>query len=411
MTSLLLTLVMLLSLVPAMGVTASAAEWMTVNTFEELHTAVNNKQKNIKLGRDIDTSSLHDGLAMNTSDLLDFKDQDFVLDLNGKTLHLEMKIANPYFIQVVSGSLTIKDSSTAKTGAITGLFGAVKGGWIDHLIFVGGNGSLTLEGGTFSVQGIPFSDVLNAVYCKNGNVTIKDGVKLSQPEFSDSGYAFDLDGNGYALCAELDKGSTGKVIIEGGEFDGCVKLTGSQAENGSVQINGGTFKKDVQVLYKAEKNNSNPAVTVNGGTFEGNVYLQGWDWKTSLYMPYRLNGGTFKGKLNLHADYKITAYDKPEGNPNIALGLDQCFGYSAVVAPDGTFAGPNAKTVVLKKTAEWQCFQPRPNHPQRMGHEVRHAGRRPHRLRQGLEWRGCGDYQRHGAYPQVRVVSSGAGAD
>ena len=264
-----------------------------------------------------------------------------------------MKIANPYFIQVVSGSLTIKDSSTAKTGAITGLFGAVKGGWIDHLIFVGGNGSLTLEGGTFSVQGIPFSDVLNAVYCKNGNVTIKDGVKLSQPEFSDSGYAFDLDGNGYALCAELDKGSTGKVIIEGGEFDGCVKLTGSQAENGSVQINGGTFKKDVQVLYKAEKNNSNPAVTVNGGTFEGNVYLQGWDWKTSLYMPYRLNGGTFKGKLNLHADYKITAYDKPEGNPNIALGLDQCFGYSAVVAPDGTFAGPNAKTVVLKKTTEW----------------------------------------------------------
>ena len=352
-TSLLLTLVMLLSLVPAMGVTASAAEWTTVNSFEELHTAVKNKQQYIKLGRDIDTSSLHDGLAMNTSDLLDFEDQDFVLDLNGKTLHLEMKIANPYFIQVVRGSLTIKDSSTAKTGAITGLFGAVKGGWIDHLIFVGGNGSLTLEGGTFSVQGIPFSDVLNAVYCKNGNVTIKDGVKLSQLEFSDSGYAFALDGNGYALCAELDKGSTGKVIIEGGEFDGCVKLTGSQAENGSIQINGGTFKKDVQVLYKAGKNNSNPAVAVNGGTFEGNVYLQGWDWKTSLYMPYRLNGGTFKGKLNLHADYTITTYDKPEGNPNIALGLDQCFGYSAVVAPDGTFAGPNAKTVVLKKTTDW----------------------------------------------------------
>ena len=349
-TSLLLTLVMLLSLVPAMGVTASAAEWTTVNSFEELHTAVKNKQQYIKLGRDIDTSSLHDGLAMNTSDLLDFKDQDFVLDLNGKTLHLEMKIANPYFIQVVSGSLTIKDNSTAKTGAITGLFGAVKGGWIDHLIFVGGNGSLTLEDGTFSVQGVPFSDVLNAVYCKNGNVTIKDGVKLSQPEFSDSGYAFDLDGNGYALCAELDKGSTGKVIIEGGEFDGCVKLTGSQAENGSVQINGGTFKKDVQVLYKAEKNNSDPAVAVNGGTFEGNVYLQGWDWKTSLYMPYRLNGGTFKGTVNFDADGGIYEKDKPTGNPNIALGLNECFGYSAVVTQDGTFTGPNAYTAVLKKT-------------------------------------------------------------
>ena len=348
--SILLVLMMLLTMVPITAVTASAAEWTTVNSFEELQTAVKTKQGYIKLGRDIDTSSLHDGLAMNTSDLLDFEDQDFVLDLNGKTLHLKMKIANPYFIQVVDGSLTIKDSSTAKTGAITGLFGAVKGGWFDHLIFVGGNGSLTLEGGTFSVQGVPFSDVLNAVYCKNGNVTIKDGVKLSQPEFSDSGYARDLDGNGYALCAELDKGSTGKVIIEGGEFDGCVKLTGSQAENGSVQINGGTFKKDVQVLYKAEENNSNPAVAVNGGTFEGNVYLQGWPWKESLYMPYRLNGGTFKGKLNLHADYSMNAYNKPEGNPNIALGLDKCFGYSAVVAPDGTFTGRDAYTVVLKKT-------------------------------------------------------------
>lgn len=348
--SILLVLTMLLTMVPITGVTASAAEWTTVNSFEELHTAVNNKQKNIKLGRDIDTSSLHDGLAMNTSDLLDFENQDFVLDLNGKTLHLKMKIANPYFIQVVRGSLTIKDSSTAKTGAITGLFGAVKGGWRDHLIFVGGNGSLTLEGGTFSVQGDPFSSVLNAVYCKNGNVTIKDGVKLSQPGFADCGYARDLDGYGYALCAELDKGSTSKVIIEGGEFDGWVQLTGSQAENGSIQINGGTFKKGVQVLYEAEENNSDPAVTVNGGTFEGNVYLEGWPWKESLYMPYRLNGGTFKGKLNLHADYTMTAYNKPEGNPNIALGLDKCFGYSAVVAPDGTFTGRDAYTVVLKKT-------------------------------------------------------------
>ena len=349
MTSLLLTLVMLLSLVPAMGVTASAAEWTTVNSFEELHTAVKNKQQYIKLGQNIDTSSLHDGFAMNTSDLLDFEDQDFVLDLNGKTLYLKMKIANPYFIQVVDGSLTIKDSSTAKTGAITGLFGAVKGGWRDHLIFVGKEGSLTLEDGTFSVQGDPFSSVLNAVYCKNGNVTIKDGVKLSQPEFADCGYASALDGYGNALCAELDKGSTSKVIIEGGEFDGWVQLTGSQTENGSIQINGGTFKKGVQVMYAAEENNSDPAVAVNGGTFEGDVYLKHWPWKTNLYMPYRLNGGTFKGTVDFDADGGIYDEDKPTGNPNIAMGLDKCFGYSAFVTPDGTFAGPNAYTAVISE--------------------------------------------------------------
>ena len=360
MTSLLLTLVMLLSLVPAMGVTASAeeTEWMTVNSFEELHTAVNNKQKNIKLGRDIDTSSLHDGLAMNTRDLLTFENQDFVLDLNGKTLHLEMKIANPCFIQVVRGSLTIQDSSPTKTGAITGLFGAVKGGWIDHLIFVGNKGSLTLEGGTFSVKGIPFSDVLNAVCCIDSSVTIKDGVKLSQPEHLGHGYNNHsyLDGQGYALYTE----GNCKVIIDGGEFDGYVNLSGYQDTNGSVQINGGTFKQGVQVRYTAEENNSDPAVTVNGGTFEGNVYLQYWPWETSLYMPYRLNGGTFKGTVNLHTGYyseSIDKTDKPESNPNIVRGLDQCFGYNAVVTPGGTFTGPDASTAVLKKTASGESYK------------------------------------------------------
>ena len=41
-TSLLLTLAMLLSLLPAMGVTASAADtsWTTVNTYDELEAAL-----------------------------------------------------------------------------------------------------------------------------------------------------------------------------------------------------------------------------------------------------------------------------------------------------------------------------------------------------------------------------------
>ena len=356
--SILLVLMMLLTMVPITAVTASAAEpeWTTVNSFEELHTAVNNKQKNIKLGRDIDTSSLHDGLAMNTSDLLTFENQDFVLDLNGKTLHLEMKIANPCFIQVVRGSLTIQDNSTAKTGAITGLFGAVKGGWIDHMIFVGKEGSLTLEGGTFSVKGVPFSHVLNAVCCINASVTIKDGVKLSQPEHLGHGYNNHsyLDGEGSALYTE----GNNKVIIDGGEFDGYVNLSGYQDTNGSVQINGGTFKKGVQVRYTAEENNSDPAVTVNGGTFEDNVYLQYWPWETSLYMPYRLNGGTFKGTVNLHTGYYSESIDKTaESNPNIVRGLDQCFGYNAVVTPDGTFTGPDASTAVLKKTASGESYK------------------------------------------------------
>ena len=350
-TSLLLTLAMLCSLLPAMGVTASAAEpeWTIVNSFDDLKTAVKNKQEHIKLGQNIDTSSLNEGNGLTISGFLSFEGKDFVLDLNGKTLNLKSNFDSvQLFIQVADGSLTIKDSSHDKTGAITGLFGSVRGGVTCYLIFVGKNGRLTLEDGTFKVEGKPYAFEVEVVRSLNGNVTIKDGAKLIQPEFADSGYASALDGIGYALRAE----GKSNVIIEGGEFDGCVKLTGSQAENGSVQISGGTFKKDVQVLYTAEENNSNPAVTVNGGTFEGNVYLQYWPWETSLYMPYRLNGGTFKGTVDLYADDGIFEKDKPTGNPNIALGLDKCFGYSAVVTPGGTFTGPNAYTGVLEKFTE-----------------------------------------------------------
>ena len=246
----------------------------------------------------------------------------------------------------------IKDSSSAKSGKISGAFSNVTGGQKAKLIRVNG-GTLTLEGGIFTVTSHPYKSNAIVIDSLESFITIKDGVKISQPEFFDGGYAYDLDGSGYTLKAENSKDRGGRVIIEGGEFDGWVQLTGCQAENGSVQINGGTFKKGVQVMYAAEENNSNPAVTVNGGTFEGDVYLKHWPWKTSLYMPYRLNGGTFKGKLNLHADSAITTYDKPEGNPNIALGLDKCFGYSAVVATDGTFTGPNAYTAVLEKTGNY----------------------------------------------------------
>ena len=354
-TSLLLTLVMLLSLVPAMGVTASAAEpeWTTVNSFEELQTAVKAKKEYIKLGQDIDTSSLTSGVGLTEKDLLYFGYQNFVLDLNGKTLNLYTKLELRYFIQVANGSLTIKDGSTAKTGAITGFFGSTTNTAACYFIWVREDSALTLEGGTFSAQGKPYGTRVTAVQCGSGSVTIKDGVTISQPEFFDGGYAYDLDGNGYALSAV----GKSNVTIEGGEFDGCVKLTASQAENGSVQISGGTFKKDVQVLYEEEENNSNPAATVSGGTFEGNVYLQYWPWKTRLYMPYRLNGGTFNGTVDLYADGGIYEDNNPTGNPNLAMGLDKCFGYNAVVTPGGTFTGPNAYTVVLKKTASGNSYK------------------------------------------------------
>ena len=66
-TSLLLTLAMLLSLLPAMGVTASAAEptWETVTTYEQFAEAMTaDGQRNVKLSADIDTAALNSGIGL-----------------------------------------------------------------------------------------------------------------------------------------------------------------------------------------------------------------------------------------------------------------------------------------------------------------------------------------------------------
>ena len=348
--SILLVLMMLLTMVPITAVTANAAEWTTVNSYAELQTAVKAKKEYIKLGRDIDTTNFHStGSGLEVEDWLTFENQTCTLDLNGKTLTLMTRLLTMgVFLRVYYGSnLTIKDSSSAKTGAITGAFKNYIASDAGCCLFhVHGGSSLTLENGSITVTSEPHESNADAVRAMDSNITIKEGVTISHPgKFYPEHSYKDLDGNSYALRTD----GKCKVIIDGGEFDGHVKLSGYQDTNGSIQINKGTFKKDVQVLYTAEENNSDPAVTVNGGTFEGNVYLQYWPWKTSLYMPYRLNGGTFKGTVNLHTDSSIFAEDKPEGNPNIAMGLDKCFGYSAVVTQDAVFTGPNAYTAVLSE--------------------------------------------------------------
>ena len=355
--SILLVLMMLLTMVPITAVTANAAEWTTVNSFEELQTAVNGGQTSIKLGQNIDTSGCNNSIGLVKKDRLTFSDgQEHTLDLNGKTLTLTSNAVDMLqFIEVFGYSkLTITDSSSAKTGKISGTFNNNVSGQEAKIIYAD-RGNLILEAGTFTAASTPYKNNVIVIEYLESNVTVKNGVTISQPEFYD-GYASDLDGAGYALCEQQRRDNDGTavshVVIDGGTFDGWVRLIGYQDTNGSVQINGGTFKKGVQVLYKAAENNSNPAVTVNNGTFEGNVYLQYWPWISRLYMPYRLNGGTFEGTVNLYAGNNLYTYDKPEGNPNIALGLDKCFGYSAVVTPDGTFTGPNAYTAVLKKYTE-----------------------------------------------------------
>ena len=152
-TSLLLTLVMLRSLVPAMGVTASAAEpeWTIVYSYEDLQKAINNKKEYIQLGRNIDTKDFHySGGGLDIADWLTFENQTCTLDLNGKTLSLLTRMGDmPTFMRVYEGSnLTIKDSQGG--GQITGEFENAGAG--DRYLIHMNKSSLTLEIGRASCR-------------------------------------------------------------------------------------------------------------------------------------------------------------------------------------------------------------------------------------------------------------------
>ena len=349
--SILLVLMMLLTMVPITAVTANAAEWTTVNSYAELQTAVKNKKEYIQLGRDIDTRDFHySDSGLDIADWLTFDGQTCTLDLNGKTLSLMTKMKNmPTFMRVYYGSnLTIKDSQGG--GQITGEFKntGADDSYLIHMI----KSSLTLEGGTFRATAEPYGTNVNVIGYLGSNVTIKDGVTISQPKKNETSAA--REGHGYALCDDnINYGpEASNVVIDGGTFDGWVRLMGYQDTNDSVQINSGTFKKGVQLLYKTGENKSAPVVTVNGGTFEDNVYLNGWAWKMSLNMPYRLNGGTFYGSLNLCAGTPIDKGDKPKESLNIALGLNECFGYSAIAKHDGVFTAGNIYNAIDWETRD-----------------------------------------------------------
>lgn len=182
-TSLLLTLAMLLSLLPAMGVTASAADasWKTVNTYDELKTALSNQNPpdNIRLGSDIDTGTLTSGMGILESLEVKGKKQ---LDLNGHTLRMySAKTAMHDMITIKHGDLTVLDSSAGRNGRILGST------YNDstNLINVMGNGKFTLNSGRLEVDKGSLTNESSwkrTIDCRDGGeVTINGGYNLCRP--------------------------------------------------------------------------------------------------------------------------------------------------------------------------------------------------------------------------------------
>ena len=282
----LLTLVMLLSLVPAMGVTASAADtsWTTVNTYDQLKAALSdqNPPDNIKLGCDIDTGTLNSGVGILES--LEVKGRK-QLDLNGHTLRMYSEKTAVYdMFTIQHGDLTVLDSSTDQKGTILGST------YNDscYLFDIQSNGKLTLNSGTLKVdvrKNTSNNRWRRVIYCyAGGTVTINGGTLHVAPEtyegknnaygqYFEEEYSDRLNGHcGYTLMAA----NSCKVSINGGTFQGPVRLDagGSDWKQNvpRVWITGGTFEK--KVMLNGPGDGTRPLTLIRGGVFLD--YVQAW---------------------------------------------------------------------------------------------------------------------------------------
>ena len=163
------------------------------------------------------------------------------------------------------------------------------------------NGTVTLNGGTYTRSAENSSDNSYYVILNHGEMTINEGVNIVSSSTSSS-----LINTGYRDYLAIEDERAGyiegkgqefpQLIINGGTFEGGV-ITIKNDLNGTLEINGGNFTNS------KEGNIQNAYITtINGGNFK---YKSGKNHIASVYVggadaPYSkgettINDGTFEG--------------------------------------------------------------------------------------------------------------------
>ena len=203
------------------------------------------------------------------------------IDLNGFTL---TNTEGSHTI-VNNGTLTIKDSSAAKSGTVDNVTNA-RAAIVNY-------GTMTLAGGTYTrskedPDNNKDSGGQNSFYTilndKGGSLTIEDGVTVTNV-----GHFSSMIRNGGD--AEAQKESI--LIIKGGNFSGGIN-TVKNDEFGKLTISGGSFSNTTQCVVM----NWNEA-SITGGTFElasgvNSTLLFSVAWSDHAIGKMTISGGTFK---------------------------------------------------------------------------------------------------------------------
>ena len=371
-TSLLLTLVMLLSLVPALGGTARAAEEddgvVHVFDYDGFYRSFYADGITIVLEDDLVSvdpvfggTTLYDSLWVQPF-------RTVTIDLNGHKLELSASTGGDTkdgIIHINNGTLTIKDSSPGQTGEI---YGSFPGGGVKRMHSVidmeGDLSRFDLEGGTITGENC------NALMVSNGLAVIKGGtLRRVEESKREESYGYPTR---TALFVSPFGSSTGAVAVEGGTVDGDVFVYSnllykgiSTARKPLFEVLDGTFLGEVFVSswitdYTNALKVDSPVAVINGGQFHGGVrcgrwlhqYQQADGTFVRAYPLIRLYGGTFYNDVNLVQANTVLKH-RLRHNYWLFQGIWDIFGHSAVdkkrettdgnivLGEAGVFVGPN----------------------------------------------------------------------
>lgn len=227
-----------------------------------------------------------------------------VLDLNGHTISLTRTGNLSAYDQLISnyGNLTIKDSSTSKTGSIEYKYTGptVSQGFAANTITNNPGATLIVDGGTVENKTTTSHTTYSIDTITNGSVGGKDTKLIVNGGLIK---AIKGDDRGVALRACLNSTVYKNVVeINGGEIVGgyaALQIHGisNQANKSEVTVNGGEFDGSgnyAMYSYFESADGSNVDITINDGDFSGYVFLYN-PKNGSSDKPFKaeINGGTF----------------------------------------------------------------------------------------------------------------------
>ena len=253
---------------------------------------------------------------------------DVTLDLNGKTVSMNVAATKTSALITNNGTLTIKDSVGG--GKLIYTSSVVSTGYSTSVII--NNGTLTVESGIIenasATGGASYTVDNYNTLTVNGGTFVAAGTSIRQAQFGNH---------------------DNTVIINGGESTGYAGLQlhiFSAAKKTTTVINGGTFNGDYAMysyFYKAE-DSGNTDITINGGTFNGNyaaLYLYNHNVGSAEFGA-AVKGGNFNGGVYA---YVMVTDEEYVDLPMITGGtfseeVDAAYcavGYVPVQNADGTY--------------------------------------------------------------------------